>query len=107
MRREVLAETGLAGAPIIAVGGHDHIVGALATGLNDPGSVINSIGTAEALLLATEKPLDDPEIASPRLRAGRDRDRPQALLHRRRDAELRRRDRMAPRRLPAILRRRR
>ncbi len=62
VRREVLAETGLAGAPVVGVGGHDHIVGALAMGLNDPGSVINSIGTAEALLLATEKPLDDPEL---------------------------------------------
>jgi len=61
-KRELLAETGLAGAPVVAVGGHDHIVGALATGLNEPGSVINSIGTAEALLLATENPLDDPEL---------------------------------------------
>jgi xylulokinase len=62
VKLDVLAETGLAGMPIVAVGGHDHIIGALATGLNDPGSVTNSIGTAEALLLATEKPLDDPEM---------------------------------------------
>ncbi len=61
VRRDVLAEAGLAGTPIVAVGGHDHIVGALATGLNEPGSVINSIGTAEALVLATDTPLDDPE----------------------------------------------
>lgn len=62
MLTDVLAETGLAGRPVVAVGGHDHIVGALATGLNDPGSVINSVGTAEALLLATAEPLSDPEI---------------------------------------------
>ncbi len=62
MRKDVLAESGLAGMPIVAVGGHDHIVGALATGLNDPGSVIDSIGSAEALLLANDRPLDDPEL---------------------------------------------
>ncbi len=62
MKRDVQAETGLAGAPIIAVGGHDHIVGALATGLMQPGTAVNSIGTAEALVLATENPLDDPEV---------------------------------------------
>ena len=62
MRRDALAASGLAGAPIIAVGGHDHIVGALATGLGEPGAAIDSIGTAEALLLATPEPLDDPEL---------------------------------------------
>ncbi len=62
MRADVRAATGLAGDPIIAVGGHDHIVGALATGLGEPGSAINSIGTAEALLLATSAPLQDPEL---------------------------------------------
>jgi xylulokinase len=62
VRPQVLAETGLAGSPVVAVGGHDHIVGALATGMSEAGSVINSIGTAEALLLATDRPLDDPEL---------------------------------------------
>lgn len=61
VRPDTLAEAGLAGTPIVAVGGHDHIVGALATGLSEPGSAINSIGTAEALLLATDKPLDEPD----------------------------------------------
>jgi xylulokinase len=62
VRREILAETNLAGTPIVAVGGHDHIIGALATGLNERGSAINSIGTAEALLLAAEKPLAEPDL---------------------------------------------
>ncbi len=44
------------------MGGHDHIVGALATGLGEPGAAIDSIGTAEALLLATPEPLGDPEL---------------------------------------------
>jgi xylulokinase len=59
VRTETLAETGLAGRPVVGVGGHDHIVGALATGLHRPGSVVNSIGTAEALLLAGGRPLAD------------------------------------------------
>jgi xylulokinase len=62
VRADMLAATGLAGAPIVAVGGHDHIVGALATGLDEPGAAINSIGTAEALLFATREPLQDPEL---------------------------------------------
>lgn len=62
VRKDVLATTGLKGAPVVAVGGHDHIVGALAVGLNEPGSAINSIGSAEALLLANDTPLDDPEL---------------------------------------------
>jgi xylulokinase len=62
VRKDVLATTGLKGTPIVGVGGHDHIVGALAVGLNEPGSAINSIGSAEALLLASDTPLDDPEL---------------------------------------------
>jgi xylulokinase len=61
-RRQVLAEAGLAGTPVVAVGGHDHIIGALATGLSEPGAAINSIGTAEALLIAAERPLADRNV---------------------------------------------
>ena len=62
VRREILVETSLQGTPIVAVGGHDHIIGALATGLGELGAAINSIGTAEALLLAAEKPLADRSV---------------------------------------------
>ncbi|HWT30678.1 MAG TPA: FGGY family carbohydrate kinase, partial [Propylenella sp.] len=61
VREDVLSATGLAGTPVVAVGGHDHIVGGLAMGLNEPGTVIDSVGTAEALLVATAVPLADPE----------------------------------------------
>lgn len=61
VRREILAETGLAGAPIVGVGGHDHLVGSFAAGLVAPGMVLDSQGTAERILLATEAPLSDPE----------------------------------------------
>jgi xylulokinase len=62
LRDDARTATGLAGAAIVAVGGHDHIVGALATGLAELGAVVDSIGTAEALLLATEAPLEDPRL---------------------------------------------
>lgn len=58
---DITAATGLADRPVVSVGGHDHILGAIATGLSEPGIVVNSIGTAEALLLATAGPLADPE----------------------------------------------
>lgn len=61
LRRDVARTTGLAGSPMVAVGGHDHVIGAFAVGLREPGTVINSIGTAEAILLATAEPLTDPE----------------------------------------------
>ena len=61
VRREIFEATGLAGSPVVAVGGHDHVLGAFATGLTRPGTMVNSLGTAEALLLATAAPLDDPE----------------------------------------------
>lgn len=60
------AETGLpAGTPVV-VGGHDHLCGALAVNVIGPGPVLNSVGTAEVIMVATEKfspPGDDPEQA--------------------------------------------
>jgi xylulokinase len=61
VRTDILAGAAIAGSPVVAVGGHDHIVGGLATGLNEPRTLIDSVGTAEALLLATTAPLVDPE----------------------------------------------
>ena len=60
--KSVAEETGLNGDPVIGVGGHDHVVGAMATGLSEPGVLVNSIGTAEALLLGCDRPLTDPEV---------------------------------------------
>lgn len=49
-------ETGLpVGTPVVA-GGHDHPCGALALGLREPGDVLDSMGTAEALLTVVERP---------------------------------------------------
>jgi xylulokinase len=62
VRAEVLAETGLAGAPVVGIGGHDHVVGMFAAGITAPGTLLDSLGTAEALIFATEATLTDPEV---------------------------------------------
>ena len=59
---DAAAATGLPGSARVAVGGHDHVCGALAVGVVDPGTMLNSLGTAEALFLPLESPLTDPEV---------------------------------------------
>jgi xylulokinase len=60
--REAAAETGLSTSTMVAAGGHDHVVGAFAVGVNEPGVLLNSLGTAEALFLPLDKPLTDPNV---------------------------------------------
>ena len=54
--------TGLPPHTQICTGGHDHICGALAVGVTDPGTLLNSLGTAEALCMPISQPLSDPSI---------------------------------------------
>lgn len=54
--------TGLPEHCAVGVGGHDHIIGALAAGAWRPGTLLNSLGTAEAVLLATDRPIADPDL---------------------------------------------
>ena len=61
LRSEVLSQTGLAGKPVVGVGGHDHIVGAMVAGLLGEGLVVDSAGTAEGLMTAAPSPLMDPD----------------------------------------------
>jgi xylulokinase len=61
VRPEILAKSGLAGRPVVAVGGHDHIIGAMTAGLLNPGTVVDSVGTAEGFILGVPAPLSDPE----------------------------------------------
>lgn len=56
---EVAQATGLPTTAQVAVGGHDHIVGALALGVTGVGDMLNSIGTAEALFLPVDQPVSD------------------------------------------------
>lgn len=47
--RQAAEATGLAaGTPVVA-GGHDHVCGALAVGVYEPGTVLDSMGTTEAI----------------------------------------------------------
>lgn len=54
--------TGLPKTCTVAVGGHDHICGALGVGVVEPGDVLNSLGTAEAVFVPTERPTNDPVL---------------------------------------------
>lgn len=57
------AETGLPPQAHVAVGGHDHLCGALAIGAATPGTLLDSVGTAEAVLLTIDKPLAGERVA--------------------------------------------
>ena len=59
---EAARQTGLPESCVVGVGGHDHILGALAAGAWQEGVVVNSMGTAEALLLALDRPIDGAEL---------------------------------------------
>ena len=59
VRAAVLAAPRLGGPPVVGVGGHRHIVGAMANGFQRAGTLVDSMGTAEALLLASPEPVRD------------------------------------------------
>jgi len=59
---EAAQETGLPTSVQVAAGGHDHVCGALAVGVTEPGVMLNSMGTAEAIFLPLENPLKDPAM---------------------------------------------
>jgi xylulokinase len=62
--------TGLqAGTPVF-VGGHDHICAAIAAGAIEPGIVLDSAGTAEALMVTLETPLPGELMAASGLCCG-------------------------------------
>ncbi|MGH7121358.1 MAG: FGGY-family carbohydrate kinase [Acetobacteraceae bacterium] len=54
------AESGLPPGAAVGVGAHDHIAGALAAGTIAPGILLDSLGTAEALLRTLPQPIADP-----------------------------------------------
>lgn len=59
---EAAAATGLPRTAIVGAGGHDHVCGALAAGVTEPGEVLNSLGTAEAYFLPLAAPLTEPAV---------------------------------------------
>jgi xylulokinase len=62
VRPDILAATGLAGKPVVGVGAHDHVSGGMAVGMGVQGTMVDSIGTAEALLLAMAESSTDPMV---------------------------------------------
>jgi len=63
VKSEAARETGLPTSAQVSAGGHDHVCGALAIGVTEPGLVLNSLGTAEAIFVPLEKPLTDPKMS--------------------------------------------
>ena len=59
---DAASATGLPESAGVAAGGHDHVCGALAVGVTQKGTMLNSLGTAEAIFLPLERPLTDPHI---------------------------------------------
>jgi xylulokinase len=53
------ATTGLPAGIAIGLAGHDHICGAFAAGVIRRGDVLDSIGTAEGLLVGLDRPVED------------------------------------------------
>jgi xylulokinase len=60
---DVAAATGLPATATVAVGGHDHVCGALALGVIAPGTVLDSMGSSEAIFLPIEHLIADPNIS--------------------------------------------
>jgi xylulokinase len=67
---EAARSTGLAVGIPVSAGGHDHICAALAAGVIAPGMVLDSAGTAEAVLLSLDSPVLDEASASSGLCCG-------------------------------------
>ena len=61
---EAASLTGLPEGACVAAGGHDHVCGALAVGVTSAGTMLNSLGTAEAIFLPLERPLTDPKVGT-------------------------------------------
>jgi xylulokinase len=62
VNRDGATATGLREGTVIGVGGHDHVCGAFAAGVSKHGAVLDSMGTAEALFVALDTPIWDPEL---------------------------------------------
>lgn len=62
VKPEVAGFLGLSPDCTVGVGGHDHILGALASGALATGTMLNSLGTAEAVTLSLPSSSRDPEL---------------------------------------------
>ena len=60
---EAAQQTGLRQSTLCVLGGHDHLCAALASGAHAPGAVVESTGSANALLMLLPRFLPDPSLA--------------------------------------------
>jgi xylulokinase len=67
---EAAALTGLPQGTPVCAGGHDHICGALAAGVTEQGLVLDSTGTAEAVLAVLDEPSTRKELCDAGLSIG-------------------------------------
>ncbi len=62
IRKEVAEKTGIPQQVIVSTGGHDHLCGALATGVTMPGQLLESMGTASVVLAVSNTFSPDREL---------------------------------------------
>src|SRR5579872_839257 len=62
MRPDLSTSLGFAKPPIVGVGGHDHLCGLFAAGAAKPGVLLDSIGTAEAILRTMDQPIVNGDV---------------------------------------------
>jgi len=60
--KEVAEKTGLPQQAIVCTGGHDHLCGALAAGVTRPGHLLESMGTASAIVALSDTFCPDREL---------------------------------------------
>jgi xylulokinase len=56
------AQTGLPQGLAVSAGGHDHVISTIAADTNRPGILLDSMGTAEGLILANDRPIFDDRL---------------------------------------------
>jgi xylulokinase len=59
VHKAAAGETGLREGLPVSAGGHDHVISTVAADINQPGILLDSIGTAEGLVLANDRPIFD------------------------------------------------
>ena len=59
---EIARVTGLPEDCVVAAGGHDHLIGSMVAGALTPGTLVNSMGTAEAVTIFMDQPLTEPTL---------------------------------------------
>ncbi len=62
IRKAVAEQTGLPAQTVVTTGGHDHLCGALATGVTRPGHLLVSLGTAGAILAISDSFRPEPAL---------------------------------------------